>query len=60
MESSFDAANETYAELTGSNADFKTIYDSMVAYRGDSYLWFQISEYTYDTFMMTMQRAGKI
>jgi TRAP-type mannitol/chloroaromatic compound transport system substrate-binding protein len=60
MEKSFDAANEVYAELSTSNADFKTIYDSLVAYRGDGYLWFQISEYTYDTFMMTMQRAGKI
>jgi TRAP-type mannitol/chloroaromatic compound transport system substrate-binding protein len=60
MEKSFDAANEVYAELSASNADFKTIYDSQMAYRGDGYLWFQISEYTYDTFMMTMQRAGKI
>jgi TRAP-type mannitol/chloroaromatic compound transport system substrate-binding protein len=60
MEASFDAANELYGELSASNADFKTIYDSQMAYRGDAYLWFQISEYTYDTFMMTMQRAGKI
>ena len=60
MEASFDAAQQTYAELSASNADFKRVYDSMIAYRGDAYLWFQISEYTADTFMMTMQRAGKL
>ena len=60
MEASFEAANETYAELSGANPDFKKIYDAVVAYRADAYLWFQVSEYTYDTFMMTLQRAGKI
>jgi TRAP-type mannitol/chloroaromatic compound transport system substrate-binding protein len=28
----------------------------MVAFRADQYLWFQVSEYTYDTFMMGQQR----
>jgi TRAP-type mannitol/chloroaromatic compound transport system substrate-binding protein len=60
METSFAAAQEIYAELSAQNADFKKVYDSIVAYRGDAYLWFQISEYTSDTFMMTQQRAGKI
>jgi TRAP-type mannitol/chloroaromatic compound transport system substrate-binding protein len=32
----------------------------MTAYRGEAYLWMQVSEYTYDTFMMVLQRAGKI
>jgi TRAP-type mannitol/chloroaromatic compound transport system substrate-binding protein len=59
METSFNAAQETYTELA-SNADFKAVYDSMIAYRGDAYLWFQVSEFTADTFMMTMQRAGKL
>jgi TRAP-type mannitol/chloroaromatic compound transport system substrate-binding protein len=60
METSLTAAEETYAELAADNADFKKVYDSLVDYRGDAYLWFQISEYTADTFMMTMQRAGKL
>ena len=60
METSFNAAQETYAEISGSNAEFKTIYDSLIAYRSEAYLWFQVAEYTADTFMMTMQRAGKL
>jgi len=56
----FDAANSTYAEITASNAAFKKIYDSQVAFRKDAYLWAQISEYTFDTFMMIQQRNGKL
>jgi TRAP-type mannitol/chloroaromatic compound transport system substrate-binding protein len=60
MQACFDAAQQTYGELTAANAEFKAVYDSMTAYRNDSYLWFQVSEYTADTFMMTLQRAGKL
>jgi TRAP-type mannitol/chloroaromatic compound transport system substrate-binding protein len=60
MSASFEAANSTYAELNASNPKFKKIYDSMVAYRKDAYLWAQISEYSYDAFMMTQQRSGKL
>jgi TRAP-type mannitol/chloroaromatic compound transport system substrate-binding protein len=56
----FDAANATYAEITGSNAAFKKIYDSVTAFRKDAYLWAQISEYNFDTFMMLQQRNGKL
>jgi TRAP-type mannitol/chloroaromatic compound transport system substrate-binding protein len=60
METSYNAAQQVYTELSASNADFKTLFDSMIAYRNDAYLWFQVSEYTADTFMMTQQRAGKL
>ncbi len=60
LEAGFDAANAVYADLTAKNADFKTIYDSMTAFRAKGYLWFQIAEYNYDTFMMVQQRAGKL
>ena len=38
----FDAANETYAEISADNADFKKIYDSQVAFQKDAYLWAQV------------------
>jgi len=60
LQASFQASNETYVELSASNADFKKLYDAAVAYRKDAYLWFQISEYTFDTFMMIQQREGKL
>ncbi|MCP4384980.1 MAG: TRAP transporter substrate-binding protein [Hyphomicrobiales bacterium] len=56
----FDAANETYAEINAVNPTFKAIYEDLTAFRKDAYLWAQLSEYQYDTFMMLQQRAGKL
>jgi TRAP-type mannitol/chloroaromatic compound transport system substrate-binding protein len=56
----FEAANSTYKEINASNAGFKKIYDSQMAFRKDAYLWAQVSEYTFDTFMMIQQRSGNI
>ncbi len=46
--------------MTASNAGFKKIYDSIVAFRKDYYLNMQIAEYNYDTFMMVQQRSAKL
>ena len=32
----------------------------MKAFRADQYLWFQLSEYTFDTYMMIQQRKKTI
>jgi TRAP-type mannitol/chloroaromatic compound transport system substrate-binding protein len=56
LEASFNAAKETYAEISAKNAAFKKVHDVMMAFRADQYLWFQLSEYTFDTFMMGQQR----
>jgi TRAP-type mannitol/chloroaromatic compound transport system substrate-binding protein len=56
----FQAATDTYAELVGSNPAFKKIWESQSAFRKDAYLWAQVAEYTYDTFMMIQQRNGKL
>ena len=60
LEACFAAANETYAEISGTNAAFKKIYDSMVAFRADAYLWQQVSEATFDNFMMGLQRKKQL
>ena len=60
LSAAFDASNQVYAEIMASNAGFKKIWDSQTAFRKDAYLWAQVSEYTYDTFMMMQQRAGKL
>jgi TRAP-type mannitol/chloroaromatic compound transport system substrate-binding protein len=52
MEACLKAANELYAETSAANADFKRIYDSTVAFRNDQYLWWQVAEYGFDTFMI--------
>ena len=58
MEACLKAANEVYAELSASNAEFKKIWDNMLAFRNDEYLWWQVAEYTYDTFMIRTRPRG--
>jgi TRAP-type mannitol/chloroaromatic compound transport system substrate-binding protein len=52
MEASLKAANELYDEISAKNADFKKIYDAYRNFRGEEYLWFQVAEYTFDSFMI--------
>lgn len=52
MEASLKAANEYYAEMSAKNADFKKGYESMAAFRAENLLWWQVAEYSYDTFMV--------
>ena len=56
----FDAATQTYAEMSASNASFKKIYESLKAFRNEEFLWFQVADGTYDNFMFAQQRAGKL
>jgi TRAP-type mannitol/chloroaromatic compound transport system substrate-binding protein len=52
MEACLNAALELYHEVSATNPDFKKVYESMIAFRGDQYLWWQVAEYSYDTFMI--------
>ena len=58
LTAAYNAANEVYAETSANNADFKKIYESAAAFRGDQYLWWQVAEYTYDTFMIRARAAA--
>jgi TRAP-type mannitol/chloroaromatic compound transport system substrate-binding protein len=60
LSAAFDAANATYAEVGAANAMFTKIKASQDAFKKDAYLWAQIAEYNYDTFMMVQQQAGKL
>jgi TRAP-type mannitol/chloroaromatic compound transport system substrate-binding protein len=52
LEASYRAANDVYADTSAKNADFKNVYDNMVAFRGNEYLWWQVAEYAFDTFQI--------
>ena len=52
LDASFKAANELYAEIAASNADFKRVLDAVTAFRNDQYLWWQVAEYGFDSFMI--------
>jgi len=60
LTAAFDAAQKIYAGLEASNPTFKEIWGSQKEAMRDGFLWEQVAEYTYDTFMMQMQNAGKI
>jgi TRAP-type mannitol/chloroaromatic compound transport system substrate-binding protein len=60
LQAAFEASNSTYAEISATNETFKKIKDSQDAFKRDAYLWAQIAEYNYDTFMMVQQQAGKL
>jgi TRAP-type mannitol/chloroaromatic compound transport system substrate-binding protein len=55
METCYRAANEVYAEISAQNSSFKKIYDSLVAFRNTSYLWWQVAEMSFDSFQVRMR-----
>jgi TRAP-type mannitol/chloroaromatic compound transport system substrate-binding protein len=52
MEASLKASNEVNAETAAGNPDFKRVLEAMQAFRNEEYLWWQVAEYSYDTFMI--------
>ncbi len=52
LDASFKAAHEIYADLSAKNADFKKVYDSVKAARTEWFTWYQVADYTYDTYMI--------
>jgi TRAP-type mannitol/chloroaromatic compound transport system substrate-binding protein len=54
MEASYKAANETYAEIGVANPRFKKIYKNFVAFRNESYSWWQVCDLTFDAFQVRM------
>jgi TRAP-type mannitol/chloroaromatic compound transport system substrate-binding protein len=55
MEACLKASNEVNAETSATNADYKKVLDSIIAFRNDEYLWWQVADYTYDSFMIRMR-----
>src|SRR5215831_2122699 len=52
MEACLKASNEVNAETSATNPDFKKIYDNLMAFKNEEYLWWQVADYTYDSFMI--------
>jgi TRAP-type mannitol/chloroaromatic compound transport system substrate-binding protein len=55
MEACLKASNEVNAETAATNADYKKVLASISAFRNDEYLWWQVADYTYDSFMIRMR-----
>jgi TRAP-type mannitol/chloroaromatic compound transport system substrate-binding protein len=52
MEACLKASNEVNAETAARSQDFKRVLESMQAFRNEEYFWWQVAEYSYDTFMI--------
>ena len=58
LEACLKATNELWGEISAKNADFKKNIEAMQAYRNDEYLWWQVAEYTFDSFMIRSRTRG--
>ncbi|ABD08088.1 Twin-arginine translocation pathway signal [Rhodopseudomonas palustris HaA2] len=58
LDACLKSTNELWGEISAKNADFKKAIDAMQAYRSDQYLWWQVAEYTYDSFMIRSRTRG--
>jgi TRAP-type mannitol/chloroaromatic compound transport system substrate-binding protein len=58
MEACYNAATQVYTETSSTNPRFKKIYENLVAFRSDSYLWWQVAEMTFDRFQVQMRTRG--
>src|SRR5712692_3822164 len=58
LDACLKATNELWAEISAKNPDFKKTIDAMQAYRSDQYLWWQVAEYTFDSFMIRSRTRG--
>jgi TRAP-type mannitol/chloroaromatic compound transport system substrate-binding protein len=52
MEACLKASQEVSAETSAANPDYKKVWDSIVAFRSDEYMWWQVAEFGYDNFMI--------
>jgi TRAP-type mannitol/chloroaromatic compound transport system substrate-binding protein len=52
------AATELYQETSDKNADFKKIYEAVKSYWADQALWWQVAEYSMDSYMVAMRRKS--
>ena len=55
LEASFMAAQQVYAETAAQNADFKKVLDHVMAFRTEEYLWWQVAEYSFDSYSIRLR-----
>ena len=59
MAACYKAAHQLYDETAAKNANFKKVYEPWKKFRDDEYLWFRISENSYENFAFTAAQTVK-
>ncbi|MDJ1159847.1 twin-arginine translocation signal domain-containing protein [Chelatococcus sp. SYSU_G07232] len=52
LDAAWKAAHDLYSEMAAQNPLFKRALDSMIAFRTENYLWWQVNEYAFDSYMI--------
>ena len=58
MEACLKASNEVNAETSAKNPDYKKVLEFDAAFRNDENLWWQVAEYTFESFMIRSRTKG--
>lgn len=52
MDACLKVAFVVYDEFSAKNEDFKKVWESVLAFRNDQYLWWQVAEFSYDSYLI--------
>ena len=58
MEACLKASREVDKETSATNPNYKKVLEAMNAFKNDEYLWWQVAEYTFDSFMIRTRARG--
>jgi TRAP-type mannitol/chloroaromatic compound transport system substrate-binding protein len=58
MAACLKASNQVNAETSANNPTYKKVLANLEDFRNNQYLWWQVAEYTYDSFMIRNRRKG--
>jgi TRAP-type mannitol/chloroaromatic compound transport system substrate-binding protein len=58
MEACLKASNEVNAETSATNPEYKKVLANLESFRNDQYLWWQVAEYSFDSFMIRNRRKS--
>ena len=56
LQEAYRASNKVYQELSDKNAHFKKLHDHLISFRNQSYQWWQIADYSFDSLMIQATR----
>ena len=59
MDAAYKASMELYAEYSATHPAWAKIYPSWKKFRDESFEWFRVAEYSYDSYIYSAQAAGK-
>ena len=58
MDACLKASNEVNSEESAKNPNYKKVLESIAAFRNDENLWWQVAEYTFESFMIRTRTRG--